>query len=386
VTSSLDEKVADAITQQAAEWWLMQREGAMKGTAREAFLEWLRRSPEHIGAYFAVASAAKDLQAGARSWPTNTDDLLADAAATSDSVANVVAFPAEHYAQARAAGSSRARRSLIAVAVAATIVLIAVVGAFMLWDGQRFGLPRAYETAHAEQGSWPLPDGSVLHLNSDSRAVVRYGDSERLITVERGQAMFQVTKDPTRRFRVNAGPVQVVALGTEFDVYRKASETRVVVLEGRVAVLRDGPVPGPATLAIPGATALSAGEQIDVGPAKPTPARPADMRRTRAWLQRQIVFSDLPLAEVVEDFNRYTKVPFEIESQELKALRITGVFGAYDVDSFLVFLRRLDGVQVEAGPSKIRIYLERQEPTRAPPSVRSETEAAATVASLTSLN
>jgi transmembrane sensor len=352
-----DEKVADALAQQAAEWWLMQRDGGVNSVTREAFIEWLRRSPAHVESYLTTALAARHLRDGAQVCSSDTADLVA--AAKTDSVTHLADSYARLYGE-RVIMSELPwwrRKWMLAVAPAACAVLAIVVG-FVLLDGQRFGIPRAYETEHAQQGSWPLPDGSVLHLNSNSRAVVRFGGKERLITLERGQAMFQVAKDPQRRFRVDAGTTQVVAIGTQFDIYRRDAGTRVVVVEGRVAVTRESIMPGGASLSIAGATTVDAGQQVEVKAVAPAVvARPADVRSASAWLQREIVFDDAPLGQVVEDFNRYTTVPLEIEGEELKALQISGVFGAYDLESFLAFVRRLDGVRVEQRPTKIRIYL-----------------------------
>ena len=222
--------------------------------------------------------------------------------------------------------------------------------ALALADGQRFGFPKTYATAHAEQGSWLLPDGSTLHLNSDSEVSVRFTGAERLVTLQRGQAVFQVAKDAARRFRVSAGDTQVIAIGTLFDVYRRPSGTEVVVMEGRVAVLR-GPAPeNGQTLSLPGATALDAGEQVVVAPdpGSAPQVSHADLRRARAWTQREIVLEASPLSEVVADFNRYSSVPIEIDGEDLKAIKISGVFGAYDVESLLDFVRRMDGVRIEA--------------------------------------
>ena len=81
-----------------------------------------------------------------------------------------------------------------------------------------------------------LPDGSTLYLNTDSTVTVRYSGHERMVEVVRGQALFQVTHDTARRFRVQAGEAGAIAVGTRFDVYRQDSATLVTVAEGQVAV------------------------------------------------------------------------------------------------------------------------------------------------------
>ena len=56
-----------------------------------------------------------------------------------------------------------------------------------------------------------------------------------------GQALFRVAKDHARPFVVQTAGIRVRAVGTQFDVYRKASGTQVTVVEGRVAVFAPGP-------------------------------------------------------------------------------------------------------------------------------------------------
>jgi transmembrane sensor len=196
--------------------------------------------------------------------------------------------------------------------------------------------------------------------------VLRFSSAERVVSLERGQAIFQVAKDSRRRFRVDAGNAQIVAVGTEFNVSRDATDTRVVVLEGRVSVarglLQQTNLP---TLDLSGATALKAGEQLEIDSSHVGAPRPADIRHARAWLQREIVFDNLPLAQVVADFNRYAPQPIEIEDKYLERIPISGVFGAYDVESFVAFLRKLDGVRVLQGPTYIRVYGRSHEPIAA---------------------
>ncbi len=83
---------------------------------------------------------------------------------------------------------------------------------------------------------------------------------------------------------------------------------------------------------------------------------PVDVQQTVAWLQRKIAFEQRPLGEVADEFNRYGSIPIEIDDAALRALPISGVFDAYDVDSFVAFLQTLDGVRVERTNARIRVF------------------------------
>jgi transmembrane sensor len=107
----------------------------------------------------------------------------------------------------------------------------------------------------------------------------------------------------------------------------------------------------------PGALRVSAGYQVrvDAGGVLAQPV-PVDVQQTVAWLQQKIAFDRRPLGEVADEFNRYGSIPIEIDDAALRALPISGVFDAYDIDSFVAFLQTLDGVRVERTNARIRVF------------------------------
>ena len=190
----------------------------------------------------------------------------------------------------------------------------------------------------------------ILHLNTDSAVTIRYSKSERLVTLNAGQATFEVAHELNRVFRVHAGSAEVVDLGTSFDVRLDEASTVVTVIEGRVAVGRTNSGQSRALQAI----VLSADQQVRVGdgtwPAKPIAI---DAKRSTAWLHGKLTFDNEALERVAAEFNRYTAKPIEIETPALRKLRITGVFATDDTEAFIAFLRSLKGVRVEVTASRI---------------------------------
>jgi transmembrane sensor len=83
-----------------------------------------------------------------------------------------------------------------------------------------------------------LSDGSVVTpLDPTSRLLAR-SVSARLVELElvAGSAHFEVAPNREREFRVRAGRVQIVVVGTKFSVERQGERTAVVVQGGRVRV------------------------------------------------------------------------------------------------------------------------------------------------------
>jgi transmembrane sensor len=102
---------------------------------------------------------------------------------------------------------------------------------------------------------------------------------------------------------------------------------------------------------------VSAGEQLRIRagvlPASPTRV---DIERSTAWLRRELAFEQQPLSVVAAEFNRYGALPIEIETPALRTLTVSGVFAADDTESFIVFLKSLEGVGVEVTATRIRVF------------------------------
>ena len=344
------ERTSMAIASDAAEWLVAQRAGRLGEAERQAFLVWLRASPRHVEEYLRIAAVDRLVAGLARRLEMPlADELAADVA---DLPANVVEFFTRVRPASRPAASVRSRYGMFAAAGAIAVAFIATA----IWasrDGERFGLARTYQTAKSEQGTWRLPDGSVLHVNTESAATVRYSRAERLVTVDRGEAFFDVMRDHTRRFRAVASGVSTVAVGTKFDVYRQGEATVVTVEEGQVAVFSGDAAPA----AVSSALRVDAGQQVRVvGGVVPPTTTAVDLGQAVGWLERQISFEQQPLGTVAAEFNRYGRVPLQIEDPSLRALLVSGVFDPYDVESFIAFLETLDGVAIDRTPGVIRVY------------------------------
>jgi transmembrane sensor len=346
-----DEQIRLAIADQASEWFVENRGGPLDREARSRFMAWLKASPVHVGEYLAIAGLARDLDTAASTTEIPIEALLAQARAQTDPVVTL-----DPSVSGGAPITTRRRVSRVwSGAAAAALACVALITLWLTRDGERFGLPRTYSTAHGEQSIQVLPDGCVLHLNTDSQVTVHYSRRERVVDLDRGEALFQVTHAGERGFRVAAGNAQVLTVGTQFDVYRRPEAVRVTVVEGTVAVYA-----GPPSLTLtiplpPTAFRMGAGYQVEVRGQVGLP-RPVDARAAVAWLKRQIAFENEPLGEVAEEFNRYGRIAIEIDDEALRSLPISGVFDAYDTDSLVAFLATLNGVVVQKTPTRIRIF------------------------------
>lgn len=351
---STNDPVRAAVARQAADWFIENQATLRSQSERAAFVAWLRASPIHVEEYLGVALVARDLPLAAADSTESVEALVE--LARSDTANGVAPF-----GRATTVAERSIRRSLrpgqwpIAAAVTATVVILVGLVWWVL-DAQVFAVPRSFVTAHGEQRSWRLADGSLLRLNTDSMATVRFSKKERLVELRQGQAHFEVAHDPTHRFRVAAGEVSAIATGTQFDVYRKRTTTIVTVSEGEVAVFTGLPPlisrNEPSDLARHVRTGYQLRIDAEHGSAQP---RPIDLNQSLAWLQHKIAFEHRPLGEVADEFNRYAQIPLEIADPALRALPVSGVFETDDMESFVAFLETLEGVRVERTPQRILV-------------------------------
>jgi transmembrane sensor len=338
-----DEEIRALIARQAADWFVAHRDGNLGASERQAFDEWLLASPVHVEEYLGVALIAQALPTAAVD-PENPLNAILARAGTLDE-ADVPLLRANisepHVIPERRPIWNRWRFAVIAV-------LAVLIGGLLWWNADH-PAPQRFATGHGEQKTWRLVDNSVLRLNTDSAVTVRFRRAERLIEIDRGQAFFEVAHEPTRRFRVVAGATNIVAVGTQFDVYRDRVSTVVTVVEGQVIVAADSTLRRTLHVTAGGQVRVTAGAPLDH-------ATPVDAQRSTAWLRRQIAFDQEPLAAVAAEFNRYGAVPIEIETPSHNTLMISGVFAADDTETFLAFLRTLDDVTVETTSTRIRVF------------------------------
>jgi transmembrane sensor len=352
--SPSDAQIRSAITQVAADWYAAHRSGPLPEAERAAFLAWLKASPIHIEEYLGVAALDRTLSAATNDPSLSVESLVE--MARGDPTGGIVDLAGS---QVRYESREHPRRYWRGIAAAASlcVCLAGVLFVRPMGDGDGVGV-KAYRTTHGEQGVWPLADGSTLHVNTDTAVTVRFSPTERLVEVDHGQVALEVAHDDSRPFRVHAGSTDTVAVGTEFDVYRRPDATMITVVTGQVAVSVDPSAPPPAAAGsgLRAGLRVSAGRQVRVvGGKLPSASEPTDLRETTAWLERKIVFEQRPLGAVADEFNRYNDKPFTIDDPALRRLPISGTFNAADTDSFAAFLESLDGVRVERLPTHFNV-------------------------------
>src|ERR1700733_1885339 len=251
-------KMNTQIYEEACTWFVDSRAGDLDDAGRREFDRWLRKSPEHLSAYLEIAAIwnegpSLDPQS---KWTadllielareSNDDNVIALVSGAALPTVNPVSAEGSHSVSGPPQGTALVERTRDRassthprqwlrrwrrLAIAASVLAI-VGGALAMLE---LSAP-VYATALGEQRSIQFQDGSTVDLNSRSMIRVKYSKQERDVELIEGQALFHVAHDVSRPFIVAVGATRVRAVGTQFDVYKRANDTVVTVVEGRVAV------------------------------------------------------------------------------------------------------------------------------------------------------
>ena len=258
----------------------------------------------------------------------------------------------------------------VALATTVSIALVAAVSAVLWLQHARSG-EAEYVTQIGEHRAIRLPDGSSVHLNTNSRIAVSFTSERRRVELIRGEALFDIVHDP-RPFRVRTGTAVIEDLGTRFSVRLDARRIDVSVIAGQVRVgitprseAADEPWPRVAV------DTLRAGESISI-PTRPDAELPVvelasdEVLANRiAWTRGMLRFHGDSLNDAVREFNRYNVRQIRIVDPAIGELRIGGQFRATSPDRFAYALRAwgVAALEPEAGaPRSEPIRLVRAHP------------------------
>ncbi|MBY8824966.1 FecR family protein [Sphingomonas colocasiae] len=245
-------------------------------------------------------------------------------------------------AHAPAPGGFPRRRMLWGGAAAAGLATLGI-GWMFRGEGEQH-----IETAIGEIRRVPLDDGSLAAVNTRTSLAVSLKPELRRITLDSGEAWFQVAKDRTRPFVVEAGDVRVRAVGTAFSVRRTDAGAEVRVTEGVVEVWRVGDE-GDARRVSAGSAAM-----VDIAAqAPPMVAARDDIDRALSWRTGQLILDGDSVAEAAAEFNRYNRVQLRVADDALGREKMIGRFRTNEPDAFARAVAGLMGARVETAPDLI---------------------------------
>ena len=310
--------------------WTIRRDRGLSAAESIEYELWLAADERH--------AAAMKRSAGA--W-SQLDRIPAD-----------VAQPALHSASRR---RSFWRRTVAFGSLAAAAALLFGTLAWRHRAPPPVAHPQVATASAASPRTLTLSDDSIVQLNAGGEIAERFTPAERRVLLVRGEAHFSVAKNPVRPFIVQAGNLQVRAVGTAFDVNLQPAGVDVIVTEGRV---RLGAGTNPAGIDSLGAPALTAGQRAVLHNAVTSGADlahalvisridAAELARTLSWREPLLRLGGATLAELAVEFERATGRRLVLADPSLAELRFGGRFRADDIDGFTHLLATTLDLDVE---------------------------------------
>ncbi len=302
---------SDQLLEEAAQWVSVLNTGSPKVADNQAFLKWINASSKHQQAYQKMTEA----------WQlTSQLDQIPEFIHEIDQNCTQRAAP-HNYAHF--------------FAFAACLLLM--IGAFSLnyLPAQYEPQLQSFSTAVGETKSITLKDGSVLSLNTDTQIDIRFTAKQRYLKLIKGEALFDVASNPDRPFIVNTGDGRVQAVGTAFNIKKQARTTSVTITEGVVLIETNG---------INQSIQVTANHHVVLEPYHTPVVHNANIGRLLAWQNQQLIYSQAPLKQVIEDLNRYLAVPVSLapvstfDTGAIDALKVDGTLNVNDPEEALTAL------------------------------------------------
>lgn len=268
-----DTHIDATLSEQAAAWFVRLVAGDLSVRERREYLAWLKASDRHVEAlldiyrYHGYGRKAK---------------LQARLPPDRDSYSNVIPFTSRgtsalHH---RREMQRRRRRSIRVRVAVAGVACVAVGG----WLAKPIYFDKRITTGAGEWEQTLLTDGSVLRIGPNTRLRWSFDEAQRTIVLSRGEAVFEVARDPSRPFIVTTHAGDVRAIGTEFGVaLMNASTVIVTVAHGKVSVSKPGSGPITADASIGDVTELVADQQVVMSVAGAQPVKQVEASRELQW-------------------------------------------------------------------------------------------------------
>jgi transmembrane sensor len=280
-----DHSNEESAREEAIAWWVARRSGPLPEAEEEAFFAWLARDPAHAAAFADIAGMVRHVRG---------------------------MTPSPYRALRANAGPYRP--------AAAALAMAAALALWIGFDDLSILLRADRATGVGETASVLLEDGSQVHLDARSAIAMSYDAGERRVVLLRGEALFEVAKDPARPFVVEAAEGTVTARGTAFDVALTREGARVTVTEHSVDVRSGG-----------GDVTVAEGSETSYGRDRAAEApRRVDVEAATAWRRGKLIVEDAPLSDALDALARHRRGYIVCLRRADCQRRVTGVFGAGD--------------------------------------------------------
>ena len=267
------------------------------------------------------------------------------------------------------------RRTLFAMMPVAAVLALFVTGMVLMRPG--WEEYRAIDVAQ----KFTLPDSSVVFLAPNSELKFRNRSNVRMARMSSGKVYFNVHRDESAPFSIDAGDGSVRVLGTQFQVSRNDASVRVDVSSGKVLFAagrhpsghpnRSHPAQADPSCHLdqadpschldqakrverstPSPVILTAGMSAVLNAESPAPQIVEQRSGNFAtWATQEFTFNGTPLEKVVAELSEYYRKDIKVtSSDDWKTKCLTASFAADDIREILSIISSALDVDMEIKP------------------------------------
>ena len=174
-----------------------------------------------------------------------------------------------------------------------------------------------------------LPDGTLVQLNGGTtiKYAARSFKTNRKLQLLNGEVFVKVAHQQKHPFLVDLGDIHALDLGTSFNIIKRNRDVTLTVAEGEVALQQHL-----ASKSIR-LTAGTTGRYISAT-GRLTAEKNTDLNY-KSWLDKDLVFTETPLSEVVNQLNKIYKTSIIIDGDKLETRKLTAHLHYQTPDSAL---------------------------------------------------
>lgn len=189
-------------------------------------------------------------------------------------------------------------------------------------------------TGKGEQVTISLPDGTQVTLNAESRLsynLSNFNSDERRVAFD-GEGYFRVAKNPSSPFSITAKGLKVSVLGTTFNLRARSAEATAELSLEEGSVRFQSLKTGQDVILSPNQKAIL--DQIN---GTVTVEESSYTTDASAWRRGELVFRNVPFAEVLEEIEEIYHVSIAIETKGLNYQDdlFTGVLSRTNINEVL---------------------------------------------------
>ena len=235
-------------------------------------------------------------------------------------------------------------------AAAASVALLTGFAGFLMGGKEKpTGGLYTFSVEHGQKANMVLPDGTEVWLNSKTKLRYdgSYNQKDRVLYLE-GEAYFNVAKNKEKKFVVKTNELDVVALGTSFNVKANQNEdyVSVTLVEGKVQVES----PEISDILTPNQHLVY--DKIAKSGEK---SKLHNSSHAALWRKGQLAFYDETLEDIGKALTRMYDVDIEWGSDSIKQYRFSGVIRNSSLNNVLEVLCVSAPVKYQMKNNTIRI-------------------------------